>query len=169
MWKDINNWEGLYEINELGEVRNKLTGHIVVGDINNADYHRVCLYNKNHEPKKQRFFRHRLVAEHFIPNPENLPEVNHKDGDKSHNYESNLEWNDRIMNERNARATGLKEYKPFVVVYNDNRIRFYESKSMLSNEINVSPRTIKNWLEKINLAYISYGIKEIYYINDVKV
>ena len=56
MWKDIIGWEKYYEINEHGDVRNKLTKHLVIGDKNSVGYMRVCLYNKNHNPKKQRFF-----------------------------------------------------------------------------------------------------------------
>nr|DAF58691.1 MAG TPA: NUMOD4 motif protein [Siphoviridae sp. ctxMM9] len=55
MWKDIPEWEDYYEVNENGEVRNKITKKLIVGDINNAGYYRVCLY---HKPRKQRFFRH---------------------------------------------------------------------------------------------------------------
>ena len=52
MWKDIPGWEDLYEINEYAIVRNKLNGHIIVGDTNSAGYERVCLYNKKHTPQK---------------------------------------------------------------------------------------------------------------------
>ena len=77
MWKDIKNWENIYQINDSGDVRNKITGNIIKGDRNSSGYFRVCLYDKNHIPEKQRFFRHRLVAEHFIPNPFGYQEVNH--------------------------------------------------------------------------------------------
>ena len=102
MWKDIVDeyWKDYYEVNEFGEVRNKITKKLIKGDLNSAGYHRVCLY---HAPYKKRFFRHRLVAEAFIPNPENLPEVNHIDEDKSNNAVSNLEWIDRKTNERKNR------------------------------------------------------------------
>ena len=46
MWKDIPTWEDTHEINENGEVRNKITGNYIKGDINNAGYYRVCLYKK---------------------------------------------------------------------------------------------------------------------------
>ena len=49
MWKDIPEWEDYYEVNENGEVRNKITNKLIVGDINNAGYYRVCLY---HKPRK---------------------------------------------------------------------------------------------------------------------
>ena len=88
MWRKIPNWEE-YEVDETGKVRNTLTGNTIVGDTNNAGYQRICCYRNKH---KQRFFRHRLVAELFIDNPNNLPEVNHIDGDKTNNRMENLEW-----------------------------------------------------------------------------
>ena len=95
MWKDIPTWEDTYELNENGEVRNKITGNYIKGDINNAGYYRVCLYKK---PRKERYFRHRLVAELFILNPNNLPEVNHKNEIKRDNRLTNLEWCTREYN-----------------------------------------------------------------------
>lgn len=53
---------------------------------------------------------HRLVALLFVPNPENKPMVNHKDGNKMNSYYKNLEWVTRSENERHAWATGLKTY-----------------------------------------------------------
>jgi hypothetical protein len=50
----------------------------------------------------------RVVAIYFIPNPSNLPEVNHKDGDKGNNAKSNLEWASRSYQEKHAHRTGLK-------------------------------------------------------------
>ncbi|MGN5457054.1 MAG: NUMOD4 domain-containing protein [Candidatus Kurthia intestinigallinarum] len=164
MWKDINGWEGLYEISNSGDVRNKLTGHLVVGDKNSAGYCRVCLYNKNHIPSKQRFFRHRLVAEHFIPNPFNLPEVNHKDTNLDHNYHSNLEWVSKKENELHSRMFGSKEYKPFKVIYKNGDIRTFDCKEDLANEIHVTRRTIANWLHKDNYGFKKHGIISINYI-----
>ena len=53
-------------------------------------------------------YTHRLVAEAFIPNPDCLPEVNHKDGNKQNNAVSNLEWTNRSRNMRHAYRPGLR-------------------------------------------------------------
>lgn len=165
MWKSIIGWEGYYSINENGEVRNDLNGNLIKGDINSSGYYRVCLYNKNHIPSKQRFFRHRLVAIHFIENPYDLKEVNHIDGDKSNNTKNNLEWINRKENELHCRKDiNTKEYKPYEVKYNDGNIEIYDVKSDLANKLNVTTTSVKNWLHNKSKGYINYDIKEIKYI-----
>ena len=111
MWKDIIGWEKYYEISDEGKVRNKLTRHIKVTDRNNCGYHRVTLYNKNNYPQKQRFFVHRLVAVHFINNPNNLEQINHKDCNKTNNYFENLEFCTIAENNKHAREHGLVKYQ----------------------------------------------------------
>lgn len=161
MWKDIPTWEDIYELNENGEVRNKITGNYIKGDINNAGYYRVCLYKK---PRKERYFRHRLVAELFIPNPNNLPEVNHINGDKSKNCASNLQWCNRTHNEREAHRTGIKEYKPYYVIFDNGIRKEYEFAIELANELQVTKRTIQNYLQGKSKGYSDKGIKEIQYL-----
>lgn len=164
MWKDIKGWESFYEVNDSGEVRNKLTMRLIIGDKNSTGYSRVCLYNKNHVPNKQRFFRHRLVAEHFIPNPLKLPEVNHKDANINHNYVSNLEWVTKKENELHSRIFGSKEYKPFSVTYANGDVKIFDSKPDLANEIHVTKQAVSGWLHKSNCGFEKYGIINIDYI-----
>lgn len=89
MWKAIKDYEGVYEINELGEVRRVETGRILKGYIGSDGYPRVSL-TVNCETKP--FLLHRLIAIAFIPNPNNYPCINHKDENKSNNSLDNLEW-----------------------------------------------------------------------------
>lgn len=166
MWKDIEDWEEFYEINEDGDVRNKQTGHLVIGDRNSGGYQRVCLYKKGHNPPKKRYSRHILVAKHFVPNPDNKPEVNHKDLDIDHNYASNLEWSTKRENELHSRMFGGKEYKPFEVVYESGEICCYDCATHLAEELHVTRRTVVNWLHGDNHGYRNYGITEIGYIFD---
>ena len=94
MWKDIKNYEGLYQVSELGEIKSK-RGIILKPQPNTSGYFQVGLYKNG---IRRKFCVHKLVAEAFISNPYNLPEVNHKDEDKSNNTVSNLEWCTRIYN-----------------------------------------------------------------------
>lgn len=86
-WRPIKGYER-YEISNQGEVKNSKTNRILKKD-SSRKYYEVAL-SKNGKVKK--FSIHRLVAEMFIPNPENKPQVNHKDGNKLNNNVSNLEW-----------------------------------------------------------------------------
>lgn len=166
MWKDIHGWEPYYEVSDNGDVRSKTTGRLIVGDVNNDGYYRVCLYQKGHTPERQRFFRHRLVAEHFIPNGRGLPEVNHKDCDRSHNSVDNLEWVDRMGNERYSMVLGSIAYRPFMVRFCDGYIKAYDSVSELAEELRVGKSAVKKWLAHASMGYISKGIMSIKYIGE---
>lgn len=98
IWIDIEGFEGLYQVSNLGRVRSldrldganrRLTGKILKGGKHNGGYLRVTLCKNSVVYAKS---IHRLVAEAFIPNPENKPQVNHIDEDKTNNTVSNLEW-----------------------------------------------------------------------------
>ncbi len=95
-----------YNIDCSGSVINRNTGRQVKPQENNCGYMRVQLCNGKHKP---RFFVHRIVAELFIPNPLNLPQVNHKDGNKKNNHVDNLEWVSASDNRKHAfRELGRK-------------------------------------------------------------
>lgn len=87
-WRDIKGYEGLYQVSNLGKVRNK-KGKVLKQYRNNKGYPCVHMYKNNKYKTKN---VHRLVAISFIENPNNLPQVNHKDEDKTNNVVTNLEW-----------------------------------------------------------------------------
>lgn len=89
IWKPIENCKNLYFISNLGRVKNQISGHIYKTNNRKGDYLSVNLI-LNEQRKSIRI--HRLVAKAFIPNPNNLPCVNHIDGNKQNNCVDNLEW-----------------------------------------------------------------------------
>lgn len=95
-----------YDVNEQGQVVNTRTGRILKPEIIWDGYERVTLSQNN---RLKRFRVHRLVAEAFIPNLNNLPMVNHKDGDKRNNHVSNLEWVDCQQNTKHAFDNNLRK------------------------------------------------------------
>lgn len=88
-WKEVAGYPN-FEISNMGRLKNKVTGRISTGNLNDSGYMRCILYDKDGSRKYTKI--HRLVAQAFIPNPDNLPEVNHIDGDKTNNKVTNLEW-----------------------------------------------------------------------------
>lgn len=106
IWKDIPNYEGLYQVSNIGRVRSYdrniiyisktgkvckrlLPGRIMIARVGDDGYYSVELY-KNKSSKRIKI--HRLVALTFIPNPNNFPCINHKDETRTNNNVENLEW-----------------------------------------------------------------------------
>ena len=100
IWKDIKGYEGLYQVSNLGRIKSfnyMNTGKEKIKTptlqkkhpMKQGGYLQTTLYKNN---QSKTVVVHRLVAEAFIPNPDNLPQVNHKDHDKTNNCVDNLEW-----------------------------------------------------------------------------
>lgn len=102
----INDFETSYIIYEDGRLFNTKTKNWLDGTISKAGYR---VYAIRFNGKKTDQLAHRLVAKAFIPNPNNLPVVNHKDGDKLNNNISNLEWTTVEENNIHAVRLGLRE------------------------------------------------------------
>jgi hypothetical protein len=107
-WKGISGYIGLYQVSSNGEVFSMSINRnmSIQTDLNGYLY--IRLYNKL---KSKSFKIHRLVAFHFIQNEQNLPWVNHIDGNKSNNCVNNLEWCTQSENEKHAHRIGLKNHK----------------------------------------------------------
>ena len=110
IWCPIKGYEGLYEVSDQGRVKSIGYGddRILRPGREGCGYLQVGIY-KNGEQKKCKV--HRLVAQTFIPNPDNLPEVNHKDEDKENNSVQNLEWCDRKYNQNYGTRTQRQSEK----------------------------------------------------------
>lgn len=102
IWKDIDGYDGLYQVSNLGNIRSLdvlvncrgcgkriRKGRVLKQKIDKYGYYCVCLCENN---KRKYFTVHRLVAQAFLPNPDNLPQVNHKDENKLNNRVDNLEY-----------------------------------------------------------------------------
>lgn len=128
MWIDIPKSK-IHEINNHGEVRNKHTGKILAGSINNSGYRTVHLVKKNYPE-----FIHRLVAEAFVYNddPMSNTDVNHIDGNKLNNDASNLEWVSRSENVKHAYTNGLN--RPSGGGHNKRAIRIIETGEVFQSQ-----------------------------------
>lgn len=114
IWKDIEGYEGLYQVSNMGRVkslkRKDRYGRIIKEKIRNLQngkdgYLIISLWNNG---KGRMYSVHRLVAETFIPNPDSKPVVNHIDGNKQNNNADNLEWCTNSENDLHAYRLGLR-------------------------------------------------------------
>jgi hypothetical protein len=124
-WKEITNYVGLYEVSTLGNIRSKLK--ILKPFLNSRGYLYVNLCK---DGKRKTISIHRLVAQAFIININNKPQINHIDGIKTNNISTNLEWTTNAENTQHAYDNQLKiSIGNLVVQYdkNNNEINRYNS------------------------------------------
>lgn len=114
-WKAIADSNGEYHISDHGRVKSYKRGKelILKPGLSGNGYPAVFIYVFNKKPKFETI--HKLVALAFIPNLENKPQVNHKDGNKLNNHVDNLEWNTRKENVSHAWKAGLFESKRLAI------------------------------------------------------
>lgn len=159
IWKDIAGYEGKYQVSNRGRVRSleyhnmrgiKRIGFLrptVVG--RGIGYLRVALSRKH---KLTSFMIHRLVALAFIENPHNLPQVNHKDGNKHNNNVDNLEWCTNSYNQLHAYANGLNphhftKFHPVIVINKEtNEIMRFECVKYAAEYMGINKLTLQSRL-----------------------
>lgn len=154
-WVDIKGFEGLYQVSNYGRVKsmekwvklNQYTKHypeqirkLHMG----TNGYLMLMLSKN--KKKYPKMVHRLVADAFIPNPSNLPQVNHKDEVKTNNYADNLEWCDRKYNcqygTRNKRVGEKCSKKVFLYDLNNSLIKIYDSTVCAAKDLNITQAAV---------------------------
>lgn len=152
LWRTVLFYDGLYEVSNLGRVRSLGGRRGTSGKILKQGYIKgyACVsLSKN--GVRTTYLVHRLVAESFLYNGDNLPEVNHKDGDKLNNSFTNLEWIDRDGNMKHAKDTSLvnnKGEKHGMSILIEEEVRYIrssdETNTVLALQYAVSPQTISD-------------------------
>lgn len=148
-WKNIEGYEGLYQVSNLGRVKSlnyRQTGReqILKTRKNNCGYLFVSLYINN---KERKFTVHRLVANVFIPNPNNYPCVNHKDEDTLNNNVTNLEHcTYKYNNNYGAHNQRMAESKSIPIYCLENN-KFYKSAKQAGKELDLDSGNITKVLK----------------------
>ena len=131
-WAPIKGYEGLYEVSTKGRVQrdNKLL-HL---NSNTYGYLHVTLSKSN---QQKTMTVHRLVAETFINNPHEYPQINHRDGNKLNNSVDNLEWCTQLINNRHAINTQLRKTKKIKMLdLNNNLIKVFNNRMEIEKYFN---------------------------------
>ena len=103
-WIEVQGYDGRYEVSNLGNFRN-FEGRRLAIDYMKNGYGKVYFYKNK---KRNMYYAHRVVAEHFVPNPEGKPEVNHDNSIRHDNRATNLKWSTSKENTQHAIKHGLR-------------------------------------------------------------
>ena len=156
----INEFDN-YAISNLGNIKNVKTGRVLKLCLNPRGYYSYTFYKKG---IRKTFRIHRLVALYFIDNPNNLLEVNHIDNNKANNNVENLEWCNRLWNER-CKTKHTSGYPPIPIIQVDkdnNIIAEFESASDCYRHLHHTIPYIHKYIKSNKLIYkngIKYRLK----------
>lgn len=158
IWKDIKGYEGLYQVSNLGRIKNiKFKTQRILKQRQLADGHFTIGLCKNSAIK--RHLVHRLVAISFIPNPNSLPIINHKDEDPTNNCVDNLEWctnkynsNYGTKNKRISESLKGKNWRRKIICVETSEI--FNSSKEINRKYGYHHQTIRYCCKgKFNTAY----------------
>jgi DNA-directed RNA polymerase specialized sigma24 family protein len=166
IWKPIEGYEGLYEVSNLGRVKRLViwNGHKYIKQermLNpykqhaNKYYYRAVVKLFKDKIKKD-FKVHRLVAQAFIPNPHNKPNINHKDGNPLNNKVENLEWCTQQENIDHAINTDLT-IRTINTIDRDTMVEFLNNNytyDEIAELLGVAKGTVFNYIRKFNIKKI---------------
>ena len=135
IWRTIKGYESQYQVSDQGRVKSlKFGKERILKPLRNTFGYLFVFLCKNGEKKEYKV--HRLVAKTFIPNPDNLPQVNHKDEDKDNNSVQNLEWCDSKYN--NNYGTRNEKLSKSVLQYTKSGVFVREWKSATDVQRNLN-------------------------------
>ena len=167
IWKDVKDYKGLYKVSNFGRVKSLkrincygriINEKILTSTLNNKGYLRVKL-SKNGKGKNVSV--HRLVAEAFIPNPNNLPQINHKDENPKNNNVKNLEWCDNKYNSNFGTKPiriGRQHKKKIGQYTKENKlIKIWDSATDVKKELNYDDSSIRKCCNNIKNYNTAYG------------
>lgn len=175
IWKDVEGWEGFYQVSNMGRIKsiNRIIvrndkkplprKEMILKPAKNRGGYRIIGLRKC--GKNRTCTVHRLVALHFIPNPSNLPEVNHKWGDKDDNRACALEWMTSGQNSQHAYDTGLNvaargekqgssKLKEIDVIQIKNMLKISNDQIAISKKYGVTSSTISRIKRGIVWAWL---------------
>lgn len=153
IWKDIEGYEGLYQISNYGNVKSLRSGKNLSLNYDSKKYLTAHLCNKDGQ---RRFRVHRLVALAFIPNANNFSQVNHIDENKENNFYKNLEWcnnkynsNHGTRNERISMSRKMQTKKIYQFSLNGDYIKEWENIFDIIAEMKIQKSSIYRCCEGI--------------------
>lgn len=149
IWKDIKNWEGLYQVSNLGRIKSVKKDIVKALDMNNAGYLRVQFCDGK---RRQKFFVHRLVAFAFVPGYFENAVVNHIDMDRTNNCADNLEWVTPSQNQKKAFDikgfhAGHFHFKPYKLIFGNGSTLYFENIYLCAKAVGLCRNTLYHRLQ----------------------
>ena len=160
IWKDIEEYQGLYKISNTGKVKSLIKNKILKPKVNNKNngYILVSLYK---DKKAKNYYIHRLVAKYFIPDWNEQLLVDHINNIRTDNHVENLRMVTTMENNYNPNSTICK---PCRITFNDNTEKIFPSQTKAANFLGIDCTTLCNIMKGRNNISQKYNFKKVEYI-----